>query len=56
MVMAVLTVNVAVRNLFLAGDAYVSHSRRKVQCLARMRVVTVENDLTALDLHHSKDL
>ena len=54
--MAVRAMRVAVGNLFRRRRLHIDHLQREGDVLARQRVVAVEDDGVALDLHHGEDL
>src|SRR5688572_21303339 len=51
MVVAALAMDVPVRNLFRQRGAHAGHLQVELERLARQRVVAVQQDLVALDLH-----
>ena len=56
MLVAVLAMHVAMRDLFGGGRAHVGHFQLELQFLAGQRVVAVQVDFLALDLHDVEDV
>src|SRR5688500_3099959 len=56
MMVPVLAMHMAVRDLFLRRRAHAGHAQAELERLARERVIAVEDHLRALDLHHVEDL